>query len=150
MGVATADGGYLTKKIIASLSHIRIDYKKDDCGTKFYYEDKLTEDNAKSYYLRYFLDEKTKTLKLLDDDLMKENIGKVLKFRSPMYCIHTELCAKCSGELYRKLGSGYVGIQASKLGSTILQRSLKKTHDLSVKTTTIKNLADVFTKVDIK
>jgi hypothetical protein len=139
--------GYLVKKIIAGLGSLKIDYNLKDCGTKRYYSILLTNKNSKSFSLRNIV-EGGKII-LLDDTTILNYIGKDIQLRSPLYCIGENICATCAGELYRKLGTEYFGILSTKIGSTILQRSLKRTHDLSIKTTQVE-IDNSFSPIEIE
>jgi hypothetical protein len=131
--VGTQDGGYLSKIYNAAFSHISLDVEGTDCKTPYTITVTITKDNADSYYLRHAVN-KDGTFKLLTDEVMKESIGKTYQIRSPLYCTTDKICHACAGSLYHKLGFVTVGPMITKVSANLLQKSLKKFHDLSVKT----------------
>ena len=54
-----------------------------------------------------------------------------------MYCIGDRICNKCAGDLYYRLNINNVGLIFNSVGTTILNLSLKKFHDMSVKVSEI-------------
>ena len=66
---------------------------------------------------------------MLTGDNMDKYIDKVVKMRSPMYCIGDKLCNKCAGELYYKIGIKNIGLTTSSVGSSFLQYLMKSFHD---------------------
>ena len=85
---------------------------------------------------RYIID--GKKLVLLDDRTMLKYIGKTVKMRSVLYCTSDKRCNICAGELYYKLGIQNIGLTAAKVGSNLLNMSMKSFHDSTVKVTDIK------------
>jgi hypothetical protein len=132
--VGTQDGGYLSKIYNSAFSHISLDVDGSDCGTKYSIRVAITKDNAEAYYLRHVIN-KDGSFKLLTDKVLKESIGKTFDIRSPLYCTTDKICHACAGSLYHKLGFVTVGPMITKISANLLQKSLKKFHDLSVKTT---------------
>lgn len=130
--VTTATSGYDVKKMNAAFSHLNANEDRNsDCGTKFTLRTKITDKNASSFYLRYAL--YNKNLVLLDDNNLKDAIGKTLELRSPMFCKDSKVCNKCIGDLYYNLGVSRLGNLPSKIGSSYMNKALKRFHDLSVK-----------------
>lgn len=56
--------------------------------------------------------------------------------RSVQFCLGENLCSKCAGELYYKLGISNIGLTASKIGGQMLNLCLKKSHDVTLKINT--------------
>ena len=54
-----------------------------------------------------------------------------------MFCMSDNLCWKCMGELYRRLGLKNAGLASQRLTSTFMNASLKAMHDQTIKTATI-------------
>jgi len=130
--VGTAAGGYLVKQFNSSFSHLNCNEEKgSDCGTKFAFKVKITDKNAGQFYLRYALF--NKNLVLLDNENLKDAIGKTLEIRSPLFCKDSKICNMCIGDLYQNLGISRLGNLPSKLGSAHLNKALKAFHDLSIK-----------------
>lgn len=134
--VGTQSGGYIVKQFNAAFGHVTLDAPGSDCGTKQLLTITLTKQNAKRYYLRYAVN-KDGSYSLMDNEFLKNNIGKTLTLRSGQYCLTDKVCSKCAGELYYRLGTKNIGGMFCKIGSNILQKSLKRFHDLTVKTANI-------------
>ena len=117
-----------------------LDKKNSDCGTHGYKELALTKDNYKLFLYRYIvIGEK---LVLLDNEQIHKYIGRTVKLRSPLYCTSNKICSKCAGELFYKLGIENIGLTTTKVSSTLMNKSLKKFHDVSLKLHTV-DLNDV-------
>lgn len=130
-GVGTQVGGYLTKKYMAAFQSLVLGDKGTDCKAKNYQEIFLTKKNAFLFEYRYII-EGTK-LVLLDDTTMPKYIGRKVKMRDPLFCASDKICNKCAGELYYKLGIPNIGITSTRMSASLMQRSLKKFHDTSIK-----------------
>ena len=143
--VTTATSGYDVKKMNAAFSHLNANEDKNsDCGTKFTLKVKITDKNVNSFYLRYAL--YNKNLVLLDEKNSKDAIGKTLELRSPIFCKDTKVCNKCIGDLYHNLGVSRLGNLPSKIGSSYMNKALKRFHDLSVKLSKL-DVMNSFTEV---
>ena len=134
--VGTQSGGYIVKQFNAAFGHVQLDEAGTDCGTKKYLTITLTKQNSKRYYLRYVVN-KDGSFTVMDNEFLKNNIGKTFQIRSGQYCLSDKICSKCAGELYYRLGTKNIGGMFCKIGSNILQKSLKRFHDLTVKTANI-------------
>jgi hypothetical protein len=130
--VGTQDGGYTVKQFNASFASLEADERGTDCGTNFTLPVKLDSTNSSEYYLRYIVS--NKKFILLDRETLTSYIGKTVNMRSPLYCKNSKVCNKCLGDLYYNLQVSKIGNLTSKLGSSILNKSLKRFHDLSVHT----------------
>jgi hypothetical protein len=130
-GVGTQVGGYMTKKYLSAYQTMVLDKKGSDCGTNGYKELFLTKNNYKLFIYRYII--VGEKLVLLDNEQIQKYIGRIVKLRSPMYCISDKLCNKCAGELFYKLGIENIGLTTTKVSSTLMNKSLKKFHDVSLK-----------------
>ena len=131
--VGTQDGGYQVNQYNAAFSHITLDDEGTDCGTKQTLEVSLTERNKEDYWLRYAVNAKGELL-LLKGSVRDSLVGRKIRLRSPLYCLSERICSKCAGELYHRLGTRRIGGIFSKIGSQLLNRSLKKFHDMTIKT----------------
>lgn len=125
----------MTKKMFAGMQSLVLDEKGTDCGSEKYVEFTITDKNKKLFLYRYILD--GNKLVLLDDKNIKSYINKKVKMRSPMGCKSDKICNICAGELYYKLGIKNIGLTTTKVTSTLLQKALKKFHDVSVKLYTV-------------
>ena len=130
--VGTQTGGYIVNQYNAAFSHVKLGEPGSDCRTKHFLTVKLDKDNASRYHLRYVLGKEG--LILLDRKSLDRFTGRTVKMRSPMFCIADQICSKCAGELYYRMGTRNIGGAFSKIGSQLLNRSLKKFHDLTLKT----------------
>jgi hypothetical protein len=72
-------------------------------------------------------------LVLLTSDNISNYYDKVVELRTPLYCTNKQYCSKCAGELYYKLGITNVGILSNRIGTSLLNASLKAFHDMSLK-----------------
>ena len=133
--VATQIGGYESKKLNAALQSIMLDELESDCHTKKSLTITLTPDIIKQFIYRYVIE--GQRLVLLTSENIKSYVDKTVKIRSPLYCLNDKLCSKCAGELFYKLGIENLGLTANKVGTTLLQLSLKASHDSTIKVTKI-------------
>lgn len=131
-GVETMTSGYETKKINNAMQTLVLDEKDSDCGTKFYNTITITEATSKLFIDRYILDDSGKTV-LLDKNNIKNYFDKEVRLRSPMFCKGDKICNKCAGELFYKLGVKNAGLLTSTLSGTLMNLSMKKFHDATVK-----------------
>ncbi len=129
--VGTATGGYQTKSLSAALQAVELDKAGSDCGSKGYIEVTMKPSQTKDFLYRYII-ENGKFI-LLEPENINKYIGKKVKMRSPMYCIGKKLCRRCAGLMYEKLGITSVGMTASRAASTLMNLSMKKFHDSSIK-----------------
>lgn len=129
--VGTAKGGYQSKSLSAALQAVELDKKGSNCGSKGYITVTLKPSVKKDFLYRYIIE--GDKLILLDSETIDKYIGKTVKMRSPMYCVGKKLCRTCAGLMYEKLGITSVGMTASRAASTLMNLSMKKFHDSSVK-----------------
>ena len=137
-GVETMTSGYETKKINNAMQTLVLDDKDTDCGTKQYNRVTITKDTSVLFIDRYIID--GGRLVLLSSDNINKYIDKEVLLRSPMFCKGDRICNKCAGELFYKLGVKNAGLLTSTLSGTLMNLSMKKFHDATVK----------FKKVDIE
>lgn len=150
-GVDTQRYGYESKKFNASLQNDIIGDTADDvedgladenvsddissnidCGTKKYLNITITPDLASLFYYRFIIGDDGKLIELTPDNISKY-VNKPLKMRSPMFCKGNSICQHCAGTLYQKIGIKNVGLISSNLTGNLLNMSLKKMHDSTVK-----------------
>ena len=83
--------GYESKKLSAALQSIMLDKKDSDCGTQTYLTVELNDDNISQFIYRCVVEGSKLTL------ITAENINsfknKVVKIRSPLYCLTDKLSA---------------------------------------------------------
>lgn len=129
--VGTQVGGYQTKYFYAGLQSIVLDKKGTDCGSKKYLELVLTPELAKGLELQYMVI--NGKLVLLTQENAKKYIGKKIKFRSPLYCLTDKICNICAGERAYISEIENIGLTAARIPNTLLNMSMKKRHDPTVK-----------------
>lgn len=129
--VGTRQGGYEYKKIASALQGLVAGEKGSDCGTKLYKELLVDKDISKMILYRYIIE--GDKLVLLTPDNINSYIGKKIKLRTPLYCKANHFCNKCMGELYYLMNLQNVGLTASRVGTALLNESLKAFHDLTLK-----------------
>lgn len=139
-GKNTQVGGYMTKKYFAAFQSLVLDKKGTDCHSKRTHSIFLTESNHMLFLYRYIVE--GNKLVLLDDETIKKYIGRKVNMRDPIYCTNDKFCNVCAGDLYYKLGIEYIGLTSPKISSSIMNKSLKKFHDTSIKLTKI-NVEDL-------
>jgi len=130
-GVETQKAGYETKKINNTTQVITLDEAGTDCGTTQYLNIEISEGMKSMFYYRYIL-EGGKLIMLTEGNIFKY-IGKEVMMRSPMYCKSDQICNRCAGELYHKLGIKNAGLLSSTMSGSLMNLSLKKTHDQTIK-----------------
>ena len=78
----------------------------------------------------------------LNDNNIGNYVGKIVHMYDPIYCTSEKVCNKCAGDLYYKLGIENIGSTSTKICSTIMNKSLKKKHDNTIKLYSIKSIDD--------
>lgn len=129
-GVATQDSGTLGKKYNAVFQRIKLQDANSDCKTKSYLKTIVT----KRHLYRYIVE--GEKLVLLTPDNIDKYVGKVCNMRSPIHC-HApdpQYCSKCVGERLYRIGVKNVGLTFNIVSGSTLNASMKKFHDISVKT----------------
>jgi len=129
--VGTQDGGYEGKKLGAAFQTIVLDDKGTNCGTKKFLKIILDGRYAKLFLYRYI--KVGSQLVLLTPDNIDSYTNKVVELRSAIYCTGDQICNKCAGDLYYMMGIRNVGLLANRVGTSILNASLKAFHDMSLK-----------------
>ena len=135
--LGTAEGGYQAKKLMSAFQTTVLDKDGSDCRTKHYLTIKLDKDNAKQLTNRFFKDPNSNNLIELTNENKDKYIGKLLKFRSPMYCANENTCSKCAGTLPYKLGIQNMGLLINQVAQAIVTSSMKSFHDMTIRTSEI-------------
>jgi len=130
----TAVGGYASKLVGSSLSHTKVDTKRNDCGSTLFLT--LTLENPDDFMFRNV---RLATSSGAFTPLTKENLekydGKVIHLRSPMFCKGANgYCVKCYGESWKinKITRNLASL-VFLVTSHLTNASMKSMHDLSVK-----------------
>lgn len=132
-GVNTAKGGTFAKYTNGMMQTVTLDKKDTDCGSKGYLPYLVEKWNWKSILYRYALIN-GKEIQLTSEILTKY-IGKVLRIRTPLYCKgKPSVCNKCAGDFFYIMNIQNVGLTSSIPMNSSLNKSMKKMHDLTIKT----------------
>ena len=102
--------GYMARKIIMASSNIGLS-STNDCGSKQYFELKITPEISKNIIGRFYLN--GDKLEEITQNNIKNITGKVIKLRSPLYCKAEDgICPICYGRLAEKLKTTEIGVLA--------------------------------------
>ena len=109
--IRTAEGGYLTRRLVKAAANIKINFNLKDCKTDRFLEIKIKdEDWAKAVIGRYLADGT-----LITDENYKDLIGQTIQLRSPIFCKSEKICLTCYGELHKLLTSDNIGTQSAQI-----------------------------------
>ena len=134
-GVATQDGGADAKYLNAAMQNVYIGPPNSDCGSKFTIDYKIGKDIE---YIQYSYCIYEGKLTLMTPEWLKQHIGETVHMRSPLYCKHPKyICEVCAGKYFSKIGFKNIGLTASNVSNTIMQRDMKAMHDITIKFTPI-------------
>jgi hypothetical protein len=129
--VETQKGGYETKKINNATQVITLDERESDCGTTQYLKVTIPESMKSMFINRWVLD--GSKLVLLDENNISKFVGKETQMRSPLLCKTAKICGKCAGESFYKLGITNAGLLSTTLSGNLMNMSMKKFHNTSLK-----------------
>ena len=130
-GIETQQGGYIVKQFLSAFSHVKLGEKGSDCNSRFTIDVLIDSKSLERYHLRYcYYNNKEYCL---DEDTIKKLMGKTVKMRTPLYCKSEDICNKCAGEMYYRMGLKNVGLICSSVGSALLNASLKGFHESTIK-----------------
>lgn len=130
-GVATQTSGYQRKKIDNAVQSVVLDEAGTDCGTKYTLDIEILPDFTKLFTNRYIVEDGK--LILLTKENITKYVGKVVHMRSPMFCKSQNICNKCAGELFYKMGVKNAGLLNSSMSGVLMNASMKKFHDATIK-----------------
>lgn len=125
--IATADAGYMGKKMLALLQMMEVDEPGTDCGTKNLIPVTITKSN-KSSLTNIYINEGGQE-KILDENNIDSYVGKRVMMRSPMSCKNAKICSKCAGTLFQMLGIKHAGLFATQISHAALNLGLKAKHN---------------------
>jgi hypothetical protein len=129
--VETQKGGYETKKINNAVQGVSLDEPGSDCGTTQFLKVTMTDKQKKMFLHRYVLD--GGKLVLTDEKNIKGYVGKEVQMRSPLFCKGDQICSKCAGEIFYKLGIRNAGLLSTTMSGNLMNMSMKKFHNTSIK-----------------
>lgn len=144
-GVGTAVGGYMVKQANAAFQTAMFDEIGTDCGTELYIDMLITSSNYAGFMYRYIITDGG--LVKLDADNIEQYMGKWVKLRDATCCKADKICSKCSGEYLQLIGITNAGLTTTTLYNSMVNKSMKKFHDTSVKTYVIDNVKDLLIKI---
>jgi hypothetical protein len=124
-GASTALGGEAAKFSARIFQNTKL--AEDDCGSTVGMPFLVTEYNKNMFVGRYLFN--GKKLEEVKEGDLDNQVGKVLRFRSPQTCWteNGNYCGTCMGRLVADSGIG-LGPQASAVGSAILSAFLAMMH----------------------
>lgn len=141
----TADGGNIAKITLRVFQNLAI--TSEDCGTTKYNNVMLHQHNYRDYIGRNYMD--GNTLTVLTEDIAKQKIGHLMRFRSPLYCAPDKdkgstkgICYTCMGQIFKQLGQTKVATSIQSFSSKHLSAALKKFHGTVVSTVHVDDLDD--------
>ena len=116
----TAHGGYAYRKMIYVLGNVEADLNMGNCNTRRTLDIKLTNELFGRLRGRYTQDSKG-NLK----PVSKEDIGKIIHLRSPVFCKSRGICRTCFGELIHQMASENIGIIAAQEVASLSEKIMK-------------------------
>jgi hypothetical protein len=135
--VGTREGGYEAKKLSGAFQTVSLGEPGSDCHTKALLTVVVPPSGKDKLSYRWMAADKNGKLKMITPSEAKALVGKTIKIRSPMYCTADKICSKCAGELYYMLDLPHIGLLTSRVGTSVLNQSLKAFHNSTVNTTRI-------------
>lgn len=121
-------GGELQRKFFFTIGLLKLNKDMEDCKSDKYLEIFITSDLLKTLNHRYYLDEESNQLKIINIE-DKSLINKTLKLRSPVTCKCPEykICKTCFGEK-RPETANLGAIVGSSIAEGIIQSVLRTHH----------------------
>ena len=130
--------GYYEKLFLNAYQHVILDKPGSDCGTKRTIEVTLTKDMLDMMMYSYIV-EGSRLIELTSEN-RDRYAGKTVKFRFSSLCEGKQICNKCAGNLFYRLGIKNVGAATPQLASKVKNITMKGFHDSTVK----------YAKIDVK
>lgn len=127
-----AEPGYLNTQTAFANSNIKL--RGDDCNTTKYFKLQVLPSMVTSITGRYYLDEKTNNLKLIENtDQSKKLVNSTIKLRSPLYCIQPDgICRTCYGKLADAINTDKIGLlTAGTINDQGVNKAMKVRHESS-------------------
>lgn len=135
-GIETADGGTVSNDILQVFQNTRV--TQQDCGSKRTFDVAIHAGNAAGFIYRNFITD-AGVIETVQPEGYESNIGKTVRFRSPMYCSakNEGYCFICMGKLFERLDQKVMAATVLTIGSQIATMALKRMHGSSIKTVNI-------------
>lgn len=124
--IATADAGYMGKKLLALLQMMEVDEEGTDCHTKNLIPITITNHNKNDMLYTWISDDGKEVM--LNRENISSYVGKRVKMRSPMSCINEKICSKCAGQLFYMLDAKQAGLFSVQISHAALNLGLKAKH----------------------
>ena len=136
--INTGKSGYLAKKVNQALNAVQAGPKGSDCKTTKTHDVYIYPEMKDAYLNRYIV-EGDKLIELVPSNIEKY-INTTVHMRSPIYCKMKEpcFCNICLGNQPYLLGLENFGLAINRIPNVLLNMSMKKFHDLTVKAKKIK------------
>lgn len=134
--IETQYGGAQTKYMFSAMQYSILDKKGSDCGTTMTLPIKITNDNKDFYIYRYFVEDGQ--IKHMTREIVGDYVGKIVNFRSPLFCKSPNVCNHCFNSLYYDIGITNAGLTSTRPTASIMYIAMKAMHDSTVKTVRIK------------
>lgn len=134
-GVLTQNSGYSGKMYNAIFQRIKLGPRGSDCGTKQTKKVTITEENKDLYSQYRFIMVNGKPV-MLTPETIDKYVGKTVALRSPKFCKckDPEYCNICFGDREYRVGVKNVGLSFNIAQGALMNASLKKFHDITIKT----------------
>lgn len=125
-----ADTEYFNREM-QLLTHVITRVHEGDCGSKEYINFTVRANDLRNITGKFYLADNDKLLEVIDSD--KHLVGKTIKMRSSVKCIHPDaygVCATCMGRLADSIprGTNVGHVAATELGEMITQILLSTKH----------------------
>ena len=125
--VGTADSGYLSKQLLSGMQTEILDEAGTDCGTDKTITMILEKGDVSEYTYRNIND--NGKVVLLTPSSINKYLGKKINVYSPLFCCGDKICNKCAGKQFTK----FIGLETSKIATTLTNLNMKKFHDNTIK-----------------
>jgi hypothetical protein len=147
----TAETGYLSRQLVYALQRVEANPAKLNCGTTRGFMLKITPDIARRLKGRYYLNNVNRPVPF---DATKA-VGKIIKLKSPLYCLTSKLCATCYGDLLKRNRTQYVGMLAGQIfgerGTQLIMKTFHTGGAVAVQTMdVIKEITDPLAQSQVK
>lgn len=128
--IATAEAGYLGKKLLALMQMAEIGEPGSDCHTKQLIPILITPQNKRQIQYTW-IREGDKEI-LLTPKNIDNYVNKTVMMRTPMTCLDDKICSKCAGQLFYMMGIKNAGLFTAQISYSDLNLGLKAKHDATV------------------
>lgn len=159
------NAGYFGKIVLLLARTLSLSKTVFDCGTQYYVEyDIISKKFLKKLNGKFYLDEATDELRVVDSKRDSHLIGQKIKFRSAATCAcdNDKVCCMCFGRtasLNFDIADGVAGYESEEITKVVNQAILSAKHLLTTKSEVIKfnedfykfftlSVGDVYPRID--